>query len=51
MTFADDGGKTRLTLHTRGAAMIEIAVNYLQGMEHGWSQSIDKLAGLLAPGA
>lgn len=48
VTFADEGGKTRLTLHTRGAAMVEIAVKYLQGMEQGWGQSIDKLTDLLA---
>jgi uncharacterized protein YndB with AHSA1/START domain len=51
VTFAEEGGKTKLTLHTRGTAMTEIAVNYLQGMEHGWSQSIDKLTELLARGA
>jgi uncharacterized protein YndB with AHSA1/START domain len=43
VTFAEAGGKTRLTLHTRGAAMVEYAVAYLQGMEMGWTQSIDKL--------
>lgn len=48
VTFADEGGKTRLTLHTRGAAMVEIAAKYLQGMEQGWGQSIDKLTDLLA---
>jgi uncharacterized protein YndB with AHSA1/START domain len=51
VTFAEEGGKTTLTLHTRGAAMVEIAVKYLQGMEYGWGESIDKLADLLAPGA
>jgi uncharacterized protein YndB with AHSA1/START domain len=48
VTFADEGGKTRLTLHTRGSAVVEKAVAYLQGMELGWTQSIDKLAALLA---
>jgi uncharacterized protein YndB with AHSA1/START domain len=49
--FAEEGGKTKVTLHTRGAAIAEIAVKYLQGMEMGWSMSIDKLAALLARGA
>ena len=48
VTFTEEGGKTKLTLHTRGAAMVEAAVKYLQGMEFGWTQSIDKLQALLA---
>jgi uncharacterized protein YndB with AHSA1/START domain len=48
VTFADEGGKTRLTLHTRGSAVAEKAVAYLQGMETGWTMSIDKLQALLA---
>jgi uncharacterized protein YndB with AHSA1/START domain len=48
VTFADEAGKTRLTLHTRGSAVVEKAVGYLQGMEMGWTMSIDKLQALLA---
>ena len=48
VTFSQEGGKTRLVLHTRGTAVAEIAVQYLQGMEMGWTMSIDKLAALLA---
>ena len=48
VTFTEQGGKTTLTLHTRGAAVVEFAVKYLQGMEYGWTQSIDKLQALLA---
>jgi uncharacterized protein YndB with AHSA1/START domain len=51
VTFADENGKTRLTLHTRGGAVVEKAVAYLQGMEMGWTMSIDKLQALLARGA
>ena len=50
VTFADEGGKTKMTLHTRGSAVVEKAVAYLQGMEMGWTMSIDKLAALLARG-
>jgi uncharacterized protein YndB with AHSA1/START domain len=50
VTFADDGGKTRLTLHTRARAVVDKAAAYLQGMEMGWTQSIDKLQVLLARG-
>lgn len=50
VTFAEEGGKTKLTLHTRGAALVPHALPYLQGMEYGWTQSIDKLAEHLAGG-
>jgi uncharacterized protein YndB with AHSA1/START domain len=50
VTFVDEGGKTKLTLHTRGSAVVEKAVAYLQGMETGWAMSIDKLQALLARG-
>jgi uncharacterized protein YndB with AHSA1/START domain len=48
VTFADEGGKTKLTVQTRGSAITEQAVGYLKGMEMGWTQSIDKLQALLA---
>jgi len=51
VTFADDGGKTRLTLHTRARAVVDKAAAYLQGMEMGWTMSIDKLEALLTPAA
>jgi uncharacterized protein YndB with AHSA1/START domain len=43
VTFADEGGKTKLTLHTSGVAMVDYAAAYLQGMEAGWTQSLEKL--------
>jgi len=33
------------------SALVEQAIPYLQGMDYGWGQSIDKLADLLARGA
>jgi uncharacterized protein YndB with AHSA1/START domain len=49
VTFADEGaGKTRLTVRTRAAAVVEKATLYLQGMEAGWTQSIEKLQAQLA---
>jgi uncharacterized protein YndB with AHSA1/START domain len=48
VTFEDHGGKTRLTLKTRGTAMVAYAADYLKGMEMGWSQSLEKLAEELA---
>lgn len=45
--FAEEGGKTRVTVIARGKAVQPIAVQYLQGMEQGWSMSLEKLAELL----
>jgi uncharacterized protein YndB with AHSA1/START domain len=48
ITFAEQEGKTRLTVHavvTRAEPGVEGA---LAGMEEGWTQSLDKLADLLA---
>lgn len=44
VTFADLGGKTELILKTWAVAMVDYAAAYLQGMEAGWTMSIDKLA-------
>ena len=48
VTFADEGGKTKMTLHTKAVAVVEEAAAYLQGMDAGWTQSIDKLQAFLA---
>ncbi len=43
VTFAQDGGKTLMTLRSRAVAVTELAVSHLQGMQIGWTQSIDRL--------
>ena len=50
VTFTEEGGKTKMTLHARATAVAEVAVAYLQGMEAGWMQSIEKLEALLTRG-
>jgi uncharacterized protein YndB with AHSA1/START domain len=50
VTFADQGGKTKLTLHTHAKAVVDYAAAYLQGMEAGWTQSIDKLEAFVTRG-
>ena len=37
-------GRTKLTLKTRGVAVVEYAAQYLKGMEMGWTQSLERLA-------
>jgi uncharacterized protein YndB with AHSA1/START domain len=47
VTFAEEGGKTKLTLQTRGVAVVDYAAAYLNGMEAGWTQSLEKLGALV----
>lgn len=44
VTFAAEGGKTKLTLHARVSRLRGEAAPYLAGMEEGWSMSLDRLA-------
>jgi len=46
--FDEENGKTKLTLHTGMVAVVEKAKANLQGMEMGWTQSIDKLQAYIA---
>jgi uncharacterized protein YndB with AHSA1/START domain len=48
VTFAEHGGKTRLTLQTRAVGLVARAVSMIEGMEAGWTQSIDRLAAHVA---
>jgi uncharacterized protein YndB with AHSA1/START domain len=43
VTFAEQGSKTKLTLETRAVAVVAYAAKFLEGMEAGWTQSIDRL--------
>ena len=48
VTFANENGKTRLTVQARGVGIQPVAEQMLTGMEAGWTQSIDKLGELIA---
>ena len=50
VTFANQDGKTKLTLQTRGVAMVAYAAQYLKGMEMGWTQSLERLAEAVGKG-
>lgn len=44
VTFAEhDGVKTKLTLESRAVGLVAYAARMLEGMEAGWTQSIDRL--------
>lgn len=44
VTFAEDGGKTVLTLTARVVASTPSAPQYLKGLEMGWTQSLERLS-------
>ena len=48
VTFAAEDGKTRLTICTRGTAIVDYAAAHLQGMEMGWTMSVDRLEAFVA---
>ena len=48
ITFEDWGGKTRLTVHAKASGFAEIARMMLDGMEAGWTQSLERLDALTA---
>ncbi len=48
VTFAEQGGKTTITLRTHAIGRVPIAKQMLAGMEVGGTQSIDKLGELVA---
>jgi len=47
VTFAEQNGKTKLTLKTRAVGLVPYAPQMLAGMEQGWSGSLDKLTDYL----
>lgn len=47
LVFAEEGGKTRLTLHVRVLSKRPGADQYLKGMKAGWTQSLDRLGGIV----
>jgi uncharacterized protein YndB with AHSA1/START domain len=46
VTFADEDGKTRLTVHADAVGLSPAAPQMLAGMEAGWTQSLERLAEL-----
>lgn len=49
-TFIEEGGKTMLTLEARVLTKTAGADQYLQGMEAGWTQSLERLDALMGKG-
>jgi uncharacterized protein YndB with AHSA1/START domain len=47
VTFAEHDGKTTLTLNTRAVGFAAVAARMLEGMQAGWTQSLEKLEALV----
>jgi uncharacterized protein YndB with AHSA1/START domain len=47
VTFEAQGDKTKVTVEARATGLSPLAPQMLAGMEAGWTQSLEKLAGLL----
>jgi|SRR5579863_24231 len=47
ITFSEDGGKTRLTVHASFSKVRPEAQRHLAGAETGWNMSLDRLAELV----
>ena len=47
VTFADVNGKTKLTLHVRVSKIRSEDAHYLDGMNQGWTGSLDRLTQLV----
>jgi uncharacterized protein YndB with AHSA1/START domain len=48
VTFAERGGKTTLTMQARVVKSTANAMQYIQGMEAGWTQSLERLDAYVA---
>jgi uncharacterized protein YndB with AHSA1/START domain len=51
VTFAEKGGKTTLTMHARVVKSSPGSMQYIQGMEAGWTQSLERLEAYVAKAA
>jgi uncharacterized protein YndB with AHSA1/START domain len=43
VTFADENGKTRMTVTTGASGLVPVAEQMLDGMEEGWAQTLEGL--------
>jgi uncharacterized protein YndB with AHSA1/START domain len=43
VTFEDEGGKTKLTVHARATGLVPESVQMIGGMEQGWTESLERL--------
>jgi uncharacterized protein YndB with AHSA1/START domain len=50
VTFEEQGGKTKLTVQASAVGVVDVGWQMLEGMEAGWTQSLERLAELVARG-
>jgi uncharacterized protein YndB with AHSA1/START domain len=51
VTFEEIGAQTEVTVHTAMTTMVERAVQMIEGMKGGWTQSLDKLGEMVSKAA
>jgi uncharacterized protein YndB with AHSA1/START domain len=51
VTLAEHEGRTRLVVKTRAIAVVAAAARFLDGMEEGWTQSLERLGEAVAASA
>jgi uncharacterized protein YndB with AHSA1/START domain len=49
VTFAEQGGRTEVTLHITAGGPTPEAAAMLEGMDKGWNQSVERLDVHLGP--
>jgi uncharacterized protein YndB with AHSA1/START domain len=47
VTFAEQGGKTTVAVHASAVGLVAAAAQMLEGMQAGWTQSLERLAALV----
>ncbi len=47
VTFTEEGNQTKLTVEAEATTMLAIGAQMLQGMEQGWTESLERFAALL----
>ena len=48
VTFIEQSGKTKLTVHAKAVGLAPVAPQMLAGMEAGWTKSLERLEALVA---
>jgi len=48
VTFAESGGRTKLSVNATAAGASDVAAGMLKGMDRGWAETIDRLGSRVA---
>ncbi|MDQ2954733.1 MAG: SRPBCC domain-containing protein, partial [Pseudomonadota bacterium] len=48
VTFEEHAGKTKLIVHASAVGLVDVGWQMLEGMQAGWTQSLERLGELVA---